>query len=248
MNKDQFMQILQNKLRCLGPAAVAEILADFEDHFTNGLSRGKTEIEIAAELGNPDDIAQQYIDESPVGSGNPATAKAKSSAPLDFSSREQIWRRQDGQPAAPAAAPTAAAPTATAPTHSAASSASTNQSAASNKPFQAAEQTTVSGGALAAVILLNLFFGIPLWISIFSILFGFWVAAGSIGVAACVLFAVAILKAGMTSLILLLFALSLTALSILAVIFMVYLTKWLIMGLGAYIRWNRRLVRGGTSV
>jgi len=238
MNKDQFMQTLQNKLRCLGSAAVAEILADFEDHFTNGLSRGKTEIEIAAELGNPDDIAQQYIDESPDGSNIPAAAKAKSPTPLDFSSREQIWRRQNDQPAISTAAPT----------HSTAPSASTNQPATSNKPFQATEQTTVSGGALAAVILLNLFLGIPIWISLFGILFGFWVAAGSIGAAACALLVVAILKAGMASLILLLFALSLTALSILVVIFMVYLTKWLIMGLGAYIRWNRRLVRGGTSI
>ncbi len=227
MNKDQFMQNLKNRLESLGPTAVAEILADFEDHFANGLSRGKSETEIAAELGNPDDIAQQYIDESP--NGHRQTGRAASPAAAQFD-------------AAPVYSPSSAYTS----SFAAATSAATPPNSA--KPLQAAKKGTISGGALVAVILLNLFIGIPIWISLYSILFGFWVTAGSIGIAACVLFAVALLKAGMAGLILLLFALSLIALTILAIIFMVYLTKWLTMGLGAYIRWNRRLVRGGASV
>lgn len=104
----------------------------------------------------------------------------------------------------------------------------------------------VNEGALIAVIILNIIIGIPIWISLFSTLAGLWAAAGGIGVAALVLFVVAIVQAGVTSLILALFGLSLTALTVLAVILMVYLTKWLCIGLVKYIRWNRDLVMGGS--
>ena len=52
----------------------------------------------------------------------------------------------------------------------------------------------------------------------------------------------------LTVAILVLFGLALTALTILAVILMVYLTKWLSIGLGAYIRWNKKLVAGGSLI
>lgn len=104
----------------------------------------------------------------------------------------------------------------------------------------------INEGALVGVILLNIFLGIPIWISLFSTLFGFWVTAGGIGISAAVLFVVAIVQAGYVSIILALFGLALTALTILAVILMVYLTKWLCMGLVAYVRWNKKLVMGGS--
>ena len=104
----------------------------------------------------------------------------------------------------------------------------------------------INEGALIAVIVLNLLIGIPVWISLFSTLFGLWAAAGGVGVAAAVLFAVAIVQAGVTSLILALFGLSLTALTVLLIILMVYLTKWLCIGLVKYVRWNRDLVLGGS--
>lgn len=101
-------------------------------------------------------------------------------------------------------------------------------------------------GYLVAVILFNIFLGIPIWISLFSTLFGFWVAAGGIGISAAVLFVVAIIQAGYVSIILALFGLALTALTILAVILMVYLTKWLCIGLVSYVRWSKKLVMGGS--
>lgn len=101
-------------------------------------------------------------------------------------------------------------------------------------------------GALVGVILFNIFLGIPIWISLFSTLFGFWVAAGGIGISAAVLFVVAIVQAGYVSIILALFGLALTALTILAIILMVYLTKWLCIGLVSYVRWNKKLVMGGS--
>lgn len=121
------------------------------------------------------------------------------------------------------------------------------QAAATEKQQQPVKgPSKINEGALVLVIVLNVLIGIPIWISLYSTLFGLWAAAGGIGVAAAVLFAVAIVQAGVTSLILALFGLAITALTVLAVILMVYLTKWLTIGLVKYIRWNRDLVMGGS--
>ena len=202
MNKNQFMRLLQQELHDLGPAAVSDILADFEEHFASALALGKTEADITAELGDPLEIAQQY----------------KDSAADDRSVRPS-----------PGSEPNASAP----------------GPAAQVNP---AKPARIKGDALLAVILLNVFLGIPIWVSLYCTLFGFWVAAGSIGVAACVLFTVAILKSGIASVILILFGIALTALTILAIILMVYLTKWLCIGLCHYVRWNRKWVTGGSQI
>lgn len=241
MNKNQFMYLLQQQLDSLDSAAVTEILADFEEHFANGLARGKSEDEIAVELGNPAEIAQQYLDAGADGLPS-AAVMPMVKEPLPAGTSRAAAVNGTPSPAASAAA--------------AGQSANANPAAAGRAPAagtgapMAAVKTQakpINEGALVAVILLNILLGIPIWISLFATLFSFWVAAGSIGVVACVLFAVAILQTGITSLILVLFGVSMTALTILAVLFMVYLTKWLIAGLNAYIRWNRKLVRGGAA-
>ncbi len=114
------------------------------------------------------------------------------------------------------------------------------QPEASTKP-----KATLNGAALATVIIMNLLLGLPIWISLYATLFGFWVGAGSIGVAAIVMFSVAVLQAGAIGLTLALFGLSLLSLTVLLIILMVYLTKWLSLGLVRYVRWNKRLVMGG---
>ena len=215
MNKNEFLRVLQKELNPLGPAAISEILADFEEHFANGLARGKSEDEITAELGNPAEIAQQYRE---------SAADGPSSRPV-----VQFYQYQD-------------------PVNPSPQGASTQETA----PAPAVEPAARPGGkinetALISVLVFNLFIGIPVWISLFAILISFWAAVGGIGVAAIALFVVAILKVGVTSLILALFGVALTALLVLAVILMVYLTKWLAKGLGYYVRWNKRLVTGGAS-
>ncbi len=237
MNKNEFMHILQQELKVLGPETVTDILADFEEHFANGLARGKSEAEITAELGDPLEIAQQYMD---------STEAAVASRPVLETAR---YRHPD-TPQAPASAavtPRAAAVQQPAPAAVVPSSVPQVSVAGVTGPATQPASRKINEAALVAVIVFNIFLGIPIWIALYSTLFGFWVAAGGIGVAACVLFATAIIKAGVTSLILMLFGLSLTALTILAVILMVYLTKWLCLGLAAYVRWNRHLVTGGTA-
>ena len=64
MNKQTFITQLKRALEPLKQGAQLEILADFEEHFANGQASGKTEAQVAEELGNPRELAQQYIAES----------------------------------------------------------------------------------------------------------------------------------------------------------------------------------------
>lgn len=57
MNKQEFMTNLK---RLLPVYDSREILNDFEEHFLTGLEQGKTEEEIAADLGDPVEIAKGY--------------------------------------------------------------------------------------------------------------------------------------------------------------------------------------------
>ena len=126
-----------------------------------------------------------------------------------------------------------------------------NDSMSSGNDMQAPQSVKaarINASGLVGVVLLNIFIGIPLWLTLFSLLTGFWAGAGSIGAAAVVLFVLAVFQAGVISLILMLFGLSLVSLSILCIVLLVYLTRWLIMGLRAWIKWNRRLVIGGKTL
>lgn len=64
MNKLEFMRILERELLSIPAFERAEILSDFEEHFRIGLDNGKTEEQIAVELGDPLEIAQSYVEES----------------------------------------------------------------------------------------------------------------------------------------------------------------------------------------
>lgn len=60
MNKKEFIEILTKKLRENNIGDVEEIICEYEEHFNFKLSDGYTEEEIAAVLGNPEEIAAQY--------------------------------------------------------------------------------------------------------------------------------------------------------------------------------------------
>jgi uncharacterized membrane protein len=242
MNKQQYLGILRQELKNLGPAAVDEIIRDFEEHYANGLVQGKSENEITADLGSPTEIARQYLEgtyegipplEEPRGAGQPIQAAQAGQTAQATQSTQTAQTAHTAQAAS--AAPKA-------PTAAPAQAATGTQAAGSAAASTAAPGRKINETALVLVIVLNILFGIPIWISLFTTLFGCWVAAGGIGVAALVLFVLAIVQAGYASLILALFGLSLTALAILVIILMVYLSKWLVIGLVHYVRWNGRLV------
>ncbi len=58
MNKKQFLSNLESSLKKLPSNERQDILQDFEEHFTIGLQEGKTEEQIAEQLGSPHQIAK----------------------------------------------------------------------------------------------------------------------------------------------------------------------------------------------
>lgn len=64
MNKLEFFKLLKLELETNGVRNVHDILADYEEHFNHGLSKGKSEEEICKNLGSPTTLAKAYKTES----------------------------------------------------------------------------------------------------------------------------------------------------------------------------------------
>lgn len=64
MNKIEFMNKLNESLSEYGVTDTREILLDFEQHFEDGASAGLTEEQVYEKLGDPVEIAKQYISEN----------------------------------------------------------------------------------------------------------------------------------------------------------------------------------------
>ena len=80
MTKAKFMATLRLKLSVLPPEECNELMEDYESHFAFGLQNGKTEEEIVAELGDPEDLAKEalgsrYEPEQPIYWFNPKKPK-----------------------------------------------------------------------------------------------------------------------------------------------------------------------------
>lgn len=63
MRMDDFLKKLERQLQSLPPKAREEILAEYKDHFLAGRERGRTDEDIAARLGAPQDIARSFAAE-----------------------------------------------------------------------------------------------------------------------------------------------------------------------------------------
>lgn len=64
MTRSEFTRRLSSALGSIPQNERGEILNDYFEHFEAELKKGKTEEEICASLGNPEEIARSYIDES----------------------------------------------------------------------------------------------------------------------------------------------------------------------------------------
>lgn len=60
MNRDEFLKILQEGLKDFPEVELNDILYDYKEHFDAALASGKTNEEIINELGNPNDLVNQY--------------------------------------------------------------------------------------------------------------------------------------------------------------------------------------------
>lgn len=61
MNKEHFMIELKLSLRDLSENDRQDVMSDYVEHFENGLAQGKSEEQIAKELGNPKQIAKEIL-------------------------------------------------------------------------------------------------------------------------------------------------------------------------------------------
>ena len=61
MNRKMFLERLKEELILLSKSEREEILSDYEEHFDLGKEAGKTEEEVAASLGAPDQIAKEIL-------------------------------------------------------------------------------------------------------------------------------------------------------------------------------------------
>jgi uncharacterized membrane protein len=59
MTREAFIARLRDGLRGLPPQSIADIVADYETHFADGLAAGRTEAEVAEALGDPGRLARE---------------------------------------------------------------------------------------------------------------------------------------------------------------------------------------------
>ncbi|WP_310539265.1 HAAS signaling domain-containing protein [Phenylobacterium sp.] len=59
MTREAFLARLREGLRSLPPQAMADIVADYETHFADGVAAGRSEAEVAQALGDPDRLARE---------------------------------------------------------------------------------------------------------------------------------------------------------------------------------------------
>ena len=58
MTRDQFIARLRSGLAGMSPEAIDDIVSDYETHFAEGISSGRTEDQVAEALGDPDRLAK----------------------------------------------------------------------------------------------------------------------------------------------------------------------------------------------
>lgn len=59
MTKNEFIEVLRANLKGLPDEEIKDILYDYHEHFLIGLSKGRTEEEIASSLGNPKQLGKE---------------------------------------------------------------------------------------------------------------------------------------------------------------------------------------------
>jgi uncharacterized membrane protein len=66
MTREQFLAELKAGLKGLAPEVAADILADYEAHFAEGMAAGRSEADLAKALGDPDRLARELRAEAGV--------------------------------------------------------------------------------------------------------------------------------------------------------------------------------------
>lgn len=79
MNKKQFINLLQKHLAPLSAGERRELLSEYENHFMFGMQNGKSEEEIAIELGDPIELAKEALGDRYINPDRAASVGVESS-------------------------------------------------------------------------------------------------------------------------------------------------------------------------
>jgi uncharacterized membrane protein len=77
MNKQEYLRELERRLSSLSATERADILRDVEEHFREGMLRGRSEEEISRQLGSPRKFSEAFIAESRIKDINTAPSVSK---------------------------------------------------------------------------------------------------------------------------------------------------------------------------
>lgn len=237
MTREEYLAALRRELRTLPEPDITDICGDFEEHFAIGLSQGKTEHEISAELGDPTVVAATYFDENLEDIGHTMKESAAAHAAV--------------------AGALAAGTAGTAGTGTAAGAAGTAGSAGTSGAAGTVGTTGTAGnaqttgavkdvsGARLFVILLNVLLTWWVALSVFGMLISFWgisvsLLAGGVGALA----AIAAATSEWTA-VLVLTGIAAILMAAATGILNFFLTKWTIIGCKAYVNWNKKLCNEG---
>jgi uncharacterized membrane protein len=219
MTRDEYISTLKNALASMPEADISDIARDFEEHFDVGLSQGKTEHEISAELGDPTTVAQTYFEPGLQDIGH---------------TMEENKAHGSGTGNTSSAGNDSGASTA---------SVSTCTSGAPGASTAAAEKDLT--GARLFVILFNI---LVMWwvvITVFSVLLSFWGISISLLVAAIAAFAAIPAVTGGWISVLVLAGIGGILLAAATGILNFFLSKWTVIGCRAYVNWNKKLYKEG---
>ncbi len=98
-SKEQYINALIRALTRCGVTDTREILTDFEQHFADGAAAGETEEQTCVKLGDPEEIAEQYISEGFQADSPEQTASASGfgADPFGGASAQQTQQAQTAQ-------------------------------------------------------------------------------------------------------------------------------------------------------
>ena len=235
MTRQEYLSAIRKELSSLSESEVNDIVRDFDEHFEVGLSQGKTEHEISAELGDPVQVARTYFDDlEDVGH----TMKESEEAAANAASASAAANGTVGS-TVPTAASSPQIPAAASYAGSQAGTAS-----AGNAPQAVPVQKDVSGARLF-VVLFNILLTWWVFLTIVGILISFWAVSAAllaVGIAGFVGLAAA---AGGWIAVLVLLGISGVTLGIGTGIINYFMTKWFVIGCKAYVKWNIKLYNEG---
>ena len=237
MTREEYLAALRRELRTLPESDITDICGDFEEHFAIGLSQGKTEHEISAELGDPTTVAATYFDENLEDIGHTMKESAAAHAAAASAASASAASAAANRPAAVNSGTSGTSGAGAAGTGTANSG---TAGTAQNKPAE----KDVSGARLF-VILLNVLLTWWVALSVFGMLISFWgisisLMAGGIGALAAIVAA-----ASEWTVVLVLSGIAAILMAIATGILNFFLTKWTVIGCRAYVKWNKKLCSEG---